>query len=61
MFSEYATTEQARQAALREQTERQCATGRHVLGCPHRVTRWYERAQTGTLPADAHGARAFVR
>ena len=43
----FQTREQAVQAALREQQARQCATGRHQRGCPHRQQQGPQQPQKG--------------
>lgn len=46
------TSQQARAESIRVQFERQCAAGRHVMGCPHRPIncRWAELELAHVLP-----------
>lgn len=54
MYGPFRTLQESKAAAYAEQTRRQCATGRHVYGCPHRPGRLAPatlRAMSATLQA----------
>lgn len=58
----YGTLREAIEAAHARQQAAQCAIGRHVYGCPHRVSPWVRRATvTRDLPTfDRHnGSHAY--
>ena len=57
----FVTHDEAVREALRIQTERQCSSGRHVAGCPHRpLSPWVRNAVANRLPASDQTGRIFT-
>lgn len=57
----FMTREDAIREALRIQTARQCAEGRHVAGCEHRpLSPWVARALGHHLPASDRTGRIYT-
>lgn len=55
------TREDAIREALRIQTARQCAEGRHVRGCEHRpLSPWVARAIENRLPASDRSGNIYT-